>query len=259
MEVVDFSRSFLLFRTDLQKKPSQTASHKAPFSLNNARVVLDCVCRIEDRDGYIEEFALGASCKTEQVGAEKDIWLEPNGDFKPIYGRERFLILKAFDVAGKTVQLYPPSQGEQPERQVGVRDEAFDDSRVDILRTEGQVLKSPEEVVNAVLANEPLVATTQLSNSRYEVTLEYPVKTINANERDWVYQTDTGPVLLPNLELDPEELITGMELAYSAFNCPRWTEFIVRVPTPIAEGMSVHHYSKPVRWDAHNRIIRRSV
>ena len=26
-----------------------------------------------------------------------------------------------------------------------------------------------------------------------------------------------------------------MELAYSAFNCPYWIEFILRVPTPISD------------------------
>ena len=41
METVDFSRSFLTFRTDWQKKPSQTASHKPPFTLNNARILLN--------------------------------------------------------------------------------------------------------------------------------------------------------------------------------------------------------------------------
>ena len=256
MKIVDFTRSFLLFRTDWQNKPSRTASHKPPFTLNNARVLLDCVCTIEDRGGYREEFALGTSCKTERVGVQQDVWLEPNADFVPIHGRERFMILKAFDRAGKTVKLYPPSQGDQPERQVGIIAEAFDDARIDIVRTEGELLESSQEIVEATLANDPLVATTQLSNSRYEVTLEYPVKTMNANERDWVYQTDTGPVLLPNLELNPDEIITGMQLAFSAFNSPDWIEFIVRLPTPIAEGISVHHYSKPVRWDARNQLIR---
>ena len=49
MEIIDFSRSFLWWRVDTLKKPPQTASHQPPFTLNNARVPLDCLCRIEDK------------------------------------------------------------------------------------------------------------------------------------------------------------------------------------------------------------------
>jgi hypothetical protein len=48
-----------------------------------------------------------------------------------------------------------------------------------------------------------------------------------------------------------------MELAFSAFNVPEWTEFIVRTPTEIAGGAAkVWHYSKAVRLDAHNEMLR---
>ena len=60
---------------------------------------------------------------------------------------------------------------------------------------------------------------------------------MNANERDMVYQTDTGPVLFPDLSAEPENLLTTLELAYSAFNCPDWVEFIVRVPTAISDDL----------------------
>ena len=104
----------------------------------------------------------------------------------------------------------------------------------------------------------PLVGQTELMDSRSGRTaiLEYPVKTINANERDTIYQTDTGPVLLPDFSGEPESMIERLELAYSAVNCPSWIEFIVRVPTPVSDDVSVYHYSKPVRFDATNRIIQ---
>ncbi len=256
MQAVDFSRSFISFRVDWEKKKSQTASHKPPYTLNNCRIELECVCTIEGQDGFSEQFALGASCKTERVGVDQDIWTEPNADFVPLFGREKFLILKAFDRAGKTVKLYPPSLGNQPERQVGSIAENYNSGGIKIVRTKAEVLDSPQAIVEATLANEPLIAITQLSGSRYTATLEYPVKSMNANERDWVYQTDTGPMLLPDFERQPDDLIAGMELAYSAFNCPDWIELLVRVPTPIADGISVHHYSRSLHLDAHNQMVR---
>ena len=256
MQIIDFSSSFLTFRTDWQKKQSRTASHKQPYTLNNARVRLECVCTVENQDGYQEDFVLGASCKTEVVGVERDIWLQPNADFIPIYGRETFMNLKTYDRVGQSVDFYPPQNQQQNERQVGIIAEDFDSGKVDIVYQTGELLESSHEAVKATLANEPLVAITKFSSPRYSVTLTYPVKTMNANERDWIYQTDTGPVLLPNLDLDPDALIGGMELAYAAFNSPHWVEFIVREPVPINDEISVYHYSRPVRWDAMNQLIR---
>jgi len=256
METIDFSRSFLIFRTDWEKKPSMTASHKPRYTLNNARIPLDCVCTIVEKEGpYHEQFALGVNCKTERVGVESDIWTQPNADFVPIFTPERFMNLKAFDQVGERVVLYPPSLGGQPERQIGRVEEAFDQVRIDVARTNGEVLESGAQIVEAVLDNRPLVAHTQMENERYRAALVYPVKTMNANERDMVYQTDTGPMLLPDLNAAPQDLLGRMELAFSAFNCPEWIEFIVRVPTPLTDEISVHHYSKSVRCEARNQIV----
>src|SRR5262249_33832279 len=154
-------------------------------------------CEISERSsGNSQVFVLGASCKSERVGVERDIWTEPNADFAPIFSRERFLTIKTFDRADRTVSFYPPSRGVQPDRQSGtIADAGFDSIRIDVAECEGEALETPQAIVNAVLSNEPLVGRTVLENERYRAVLDYPVKTINANERDWIYQTDTGPVL----------------------------------------------------------------
>jgi len=258
MQTVDFYRSFLIFRIDLEKKPPQTVSHKPPFSLNNARIQIECRCRVTDREtGRTQTFVLGASCKTEQVGVERDLWLEPNADFVPVFSDDGFMNLKTYAQAGMTVNLYPPSLGKQSDRQSGKIADTFDDVRIEVAECEGEVLGSAQEIVAATLARHPLVARTEIEAGRYSAVLEYPVKTMNANERDWIYQTDTGPVLLPDFTCEPESLLPNLELAFAAFNGPDWIEFIVRVPTPIAEGISVYHYSCPVRFNnVKNRVIR---
>ena len=257
MRTVDFRRSFLMFRIDLEKKPPQTVSHKPPYSLNNARIQLECRCHItESETGQLQTFVLGASCKTERVGVERDIWTEPNADFVPIFSDEGFLNVKTFARVGTLVKLYPPTLGTQPDRQVGALAEAFDSAGIHVVECEGEPLGSAREIVEATLANQPLVGRTELESGRYTAVLEYPVKTINANERDWIYQTDTGPVLLPDFSVEPEELLAKLELAFAAFNCPDWVEFLVRVPTDAGEGVQVYHYSRPVRFDARNQVIR---
>ena len=67
------------------------------------------------------------------------------------------MMIKAFDCVGKQVPLYPPSLGDQPERQVGRVAENFAGVRIDLPRRAGVVLEKAEEVVEAVLANRQLV------------------------------------------------------------------------------------------------------
>jgi hypothetical protein len=255
MQTIDFARSFFTFRIDHNKKPPATASHKARYTLNNARIPIECRCRITEKaTGGEKEFSLGASCKTERVGVEEGIWTQPNADFAPIFSSERFLVIKTFDHAGRKVMLYPESLGEQPHRQIGDVADAFDSVRIDHKYVEAETLDSAPAIVNAVLENRPLVATTTLQNDRYTAVVEYPIKTINANERDWTYQTDSGPVLVPDLSRPPEKLIDGLELAYSAFNCRDWIEFLVRAESAVGQGVEVMHYSRPERFNAKNEV-----
>jgi hypothetical protein len=120
---------------------------------------------------------------------------------------------------------------------------------LDLVEHEGDLLEGARAIVEAVLANDQLVGIHRMASDRYRVEIEYPVKTINANEREWVYQTDTGPILFPNLDCEPDELLSRLELAFTASNAPTWADFIVRVRTPIADDVDVYHYSKPVRLD----------
>src|SRR5207248_41983 len=124
-----------------------------------------------------------------------------------IFGDDRFLNLKTFARAGIEAELWPPGSGTQSDRQEGSIDEPFDRVHLDLVEREGEPLESSSQIVHAVLANEPLVCVTRLENDRYSAEIEYPVKTINANERDWVYQTDTGPILWPDLSVEPSRLI----------------------------------------------------
>jgi hypothetical protein len=252
VRVLEFARSSVTFRIDLDKKPPSTLTHKPPYTMNNARVILESRLRVTERaSGRVRTFFHAASCKTERVGADVDLWLQPNADFIPIFGNERFLTLKTFARAGVQTQFYPPGSGTQSDRQSGSIEEVFDRVHLDLVEREGEALPDAKTIVKATLANDPLVVVTSIESDRYVAELEFPVKTMNANERDWIYQTDTGPVLFPDLGREPEELLPGLEVAFVAVNSPDWADFIVRTPTAIADtdGVEVHHYSRAIRID----------
>ena len=249
-KVLDFARSTMTFRIDIDKVPPRTLSHRPPYHMNNARVVLESRCRImELATSRTHTIVQGASCKTERVGADADLWLVPNGDFIPIFSDDAFLHIKSFARAGMGSQLEPPGTGEQPDRLQVPIEGTFETVHLDLVERDGERLDGAKAIVDAVLANERLVGVHRFDSDRYRVEIDYPVKTINANERDWVYQTDTGPILFPDLDCEPDELLTRLELAFTAANNPDWAEFIVRVRTPIADDVDVYHYSKAIRLD----------
>lgn len=144
----------------------------------------------------------------------------------------------------------------QNERQLVSLADAYSGFNVDLAEVEAELLPDAHAIVNASLAADRLVARTTITEGPYTAVIEYPVKTINANERDWIYQTDTGPHLVPDLSRPADDLLGGMELAFSAFNVPGWIEFIVRVPTRVTDDVLVWHYSKSVRRDVHNAMFR---
>ena len=258
--VTDFYRSFVRFRIDLKITQPRTISQPPPFTLNNARFQLECVCRITQGQGEAAktvEYVLGASCKAEQVHVRENIWHVPAADMCLIASKEEFLVIKSWDRNNRGVMLSPPTLGPQPERQAGKCSDAFTDMNLDLREVSGQLLTTTEEIVAAVLNNRPLVSQTEFSlNDGSHVFLEYPVKVINASEREMFYQVDTGPVLVPDLTAyDEIHEISVLRLAFMAHNTLGCTEMLLNVPTPIGNGISVNHYSRVMKVNAVNRMI----
>lgn len=259
-ETIDFSRSYFRFRVDLAAQPAITLSHKMPTTVNNVRIDLECRCELTNKKtGLSRVYGLGASCKTERVGSDKDLWLIPNADFAPVVSDVDFLIIKSWQKKGMGVMRNPPSLGPQPERQVGLVKEAWATSSVEFRMVPGRALAGIGEIIQAIRGDRPLVSHTEYEQGDYRVVIDHPIKTINYSERENVFQTDTGPILLPDLSaerLSREESLVGcFDLAYSAFNAANWAEFIVNVPTELTAGVSVNHYAKPVRIEGTKNVV----
>lgn len=257
-QIPDFAHSFLTFRIDLEQQPAITVSQKPPFTLNHARIQIEARCTIHDQQrGVTTDYVLGAACKTEQVGVREHIWHQPNADFCPILSHEDFLTLKSWDRNDKGVLRYPPELGPQPERQLGKVAEAFDQVKINLRMVAGERLATPAQIIAATLDDEPLVGRIAFTAlERYVVTLDFPIKTMNASERDGIYQTDTGPIILPDFSQPFTHIMETFQLAYVAFNAPDWAEFILRVPTPLTATISVNHYAKTVRLTTQNQVFR---
>ena len=262
MEIYDYFRSSLTFQIDTTVQKAITVSHKPPYSLNNARITIECCCEVTDKKNNSSiMYVLGAECKTERVGVEAEIWTEPNAGFRLVASTDEMLIIKNWAHRGIKVMRHPETLGAQPLRQSDLVKKAWSDFRLDLLTTSGKVLDSAESIVQATLDNRQLLAQTDYDDGDFHVCIQHPVKTMNANERDNVYQTDTGPIILPDLSPDrlaqAERRVEVFDVAFSAFNCPQWAEFVIYVPTDVSDQISVDHYSKFRRIDnTRNAIIQ---
>ncbi|MDB6094984.1 MAG: hypothetical protein JWM32_2546 [Verrucomicrobia bacterium] len=251
--VCDFGRSYIRWRSDTLKKPMLTVSRPPPTTLNNVRMPVECVA-VVSRGHQREEFALGASCKTEQVFVERDVWMQPNADMCAVVGAGQFLIIKRWDQVDKGEMLFPPSLGVQPERQCIDPVLAFETHSLDLRRCRAQPLESIEDVIATFNGDRRVVARTTVPIAGGEVTIEYPVKTVNYSERHRYYQVDTGPVLFPDEPTGPNS-IECFHLAFIAHLGGDWVEFLVSRPTQLKNlPVAVHHFSESRRMTAQNTL-----
>lgn len=256
MSVCDFSKSFVRWGLDTTQKAPLTVSQETPFTLNLVRAPAECLAEFtEVGSGAKSSYLLGASCKTEQVNVDRDIWHHPNADFCMVAGDKQFLGLKRWDKTEKGIMRHPPSLGVQPERQVEEAEDAFTHYAVEIRKTAGRAITDIEELISILEAGGAIVSRTEIQTAGWHCALEYPVKTINYSTRERYYQVDTGPVLFPDPDSGFSDFPGSFHLAYVAHNHPAWTEFLLCVPTPLTPDISVHHFEKSVRMECHNSMI----
>ena len=246
-KILDFRRSFTVFESDFEAHPPKTVSDLRQNVHNRARIQIDCHLRLTDPQGQSTDYYLSEACKTERVGADRQlgIFTQPNADFRVIMSEVDTLIVKSWAQQGKTVLLDPPSLGHQPERQL-INTDSFWKHDFMLNPIDVEELPDPIDVVKAVDAGRPVLARTEYDSSGYGIVLDYPVTTINVSERHRSYQVDTGPVVYADFSRPVKQSPEAFSLAFAGFNSPDWIEFIVNRPTEIANGIAVNHYSEIV-------------
>lgn len=233
-QTVDFSRSFSTFVT--------------PGRTNHARIQVEAICRMADGGRYV----LVASCKSEDTYAEENLFKQPNYDFCAIFGDEQYCIVRA----GMPLTACW--------RDSGLNADRFDEVRIDLVATEADLCADPRAVVEATLANRPLVGRTELLDEAGETVaqIEYPLKTINVNtpahspSGDWIYQVDTGPIIVPRATLQEGLAVEQFDLAFIAWNVADWAELVVLAPTAVNHSDDcVGHYSRIRTITSQNEVL----
>jgi len=236
---VDFRRSFTHFVT--------------PGHTNNARIQVEAVCDLADGARYV----LVASCKAEDTYAERDLFKQPNYDFCGIFADSRRN--RAADYCLVRVGLPVTACW----RDVGLSAERFEDVRIDVAEADAELCGDARAIVEATLANRPLIGRTEMLDDAGEMVarLEYPIKTMNVNEAEraggkWIYQVDTGPIIVPDPARQVELAVEQFDLAFIAWNAPTWADLILLEPTQVNHSDDcAGHYSRVSHIDARNEVL----
>ncbi len=124
---------------------------------------------------------------------------------------------------------------------------------------EEEILADNEAIVKATLNNRLLNGRTTITDpaGRNRAIIEFPIKTMNANDIRNIYQVDTGPILLPDFKSQERRVVERFDLAYIAYSKPDEAYFVIQEPISVCgtEEPKVSHYSRVVRMDAENEVV----
>jgi len=232
MKPLDYGRSLVL--------------GNGPF--NEVRFWVESRTRIIDEEtGKSEDYVQTGSCKSEHTFAEKDLFIEDNYDFLPIFGPKYGVVYRRTAYLNSNYKSCVASA------------DLWNGQKYHLVEGQAEELTTNEAVLKATYDFVPIVSQTEIWNddTKLRAIIECPVKTLNTNREKNIYQVDTGPVAFPDLTKRHERHVDGISLAFLAFNVPHFTDFILEVPTQIGAGdqaYQIHHYSQRLSLAAKNRM-----
>lgn len=228
MTVHDYGKSFVTFVTEGRR--------------NNARLQVESVCSLTDETGNTTDYVFYASCKSEHTFARRDLFIEDNYDFCGIFSDEEYVIYRTHSIHTDRF------------REEGLWRDRFEAIRFDLVDVEAEKLEGTNEIVQASLRNVPLVGRVEIGDGDLNATIEFPIKTMNANDIEPIYQVDTGPLPFPDFSADVNLHIERLSPGYVAYNAPDFADFVVQQPLRV-NGTTVTHYSNPISLPAETSVL----
>ena len=218
---------------------------------NAPRFWVESRCRlIDDTDGSFNDYYQCGSCKSEHTFAEKDLFVNPNYDFLPIFSEEYTAVFRRHAYRNDNYVEYRPAK----DYWGGPLFDLQTASPVQVLDGNAAIFEATQKCL-------PIVTHTEIwdANTHQRAIIECPVKTMNIDEKADIYQVDTGIVLFPDLSKRYDPQIETFNLAYVAFNAPHFADFVIERPTAIIEDgvevAQVYHYSEIRSLEAKNTVF----
>ena len=229
MTPLDYGRSFLI---------GNAPENEVRFWVESRTRIIDAA------SGQREDYVQVGSCKSEHTFAKDNLLHEDNYDFLPVFGPEWSVVYRRH------------ANLRDSYREIRRSEEWWNGQQYHLIGgSDVEELTSDAAVREATYDSVPIVAQTEVRNedTGLQAIMEYPVKTMNTNRANDIYQVDTGPVAFPDLSQRHDRHVDSLSLAFVVFNAPHFADFVLEAPTRVGDEQ-VYHYSKLVSLAAVNRL-----
>ncbi len=235
--MIDFGRSYVTWKS----KPIMRHPHyKYPGfegtegAVHRVRIQLDSACTLtNEKTGEKEQFFLVLPCQTEYTIVKENLFQIPSSEWRMLFGHEDSIPLS-----------YAASDEAEDLKRTKISD-WFEEHTFQIRSIENaRELTTHDEVIEATLADELMNARTTYRDEKRQVsvTLEFPVKLINLQKKEKLFQVCMGAVPIPDLGTWDGTSVNRAFLADLAFSEFDYIEFILQRTLEVAEHEKEWYY-----------------
>jgi len=223
--MIDFGRSYFTCTSHPQQPDPYYKYPSGGFvgrdgAVNRVRMQFDATCTLaNEKTGHTDDLFLLWPYRDEYKIVTENLFQVPNGEARLVCGREYCVPISS-----------RPSNEREDLKRLKLSDR-FRDYSIQI-RTfqEPQTLTTEDEIIKATMAEHIMNARTMYRDRQrgVRVTLEFPVKLINLQQKEKLFQVCMGPVLLPDLVTWDGISVDRVFLAEVAFSGFDYVEFALR-------------------------------
>jgi len=229
--MIDFGRSYFTWKSHPWARDPYY-KFKGGFvgqygAVHQVRIQLESACTlIHTETGQRDELFLLTPCLAEYTIVTENLFQVPNGEFRVVFGREH----------GVPLAYRSTDQPDDLKRYKIA--ERFADFSLKVRSVNGaRTLTTPDEVITATMADELMSgrATYRDENTGVQVILEFPIKLINVQQQEKLFQVCMGWVALPDLTTWDGTSVNRVFLADLAFSGFDYMEFLLLRHVEVAE------------------------
>ena len=237
--MIDFGRSYFTWKSH-PIKPDPYYKYAGGFvgrdgAVHRVRIQFDASATLtNEKTGARDELYLLAPCRNEYTIVTENLFQIPNGEFRVLFGREHEVPL-----------IRRPTSEPSDSKRTKLRDR-FADYSVQVRTIEGaREISTPGGVIEATRADELMNGRTTYRDPEREVsvTLEYPIRLINLQAKENLFQVCMGPVPLPDLTTWDGTSVDRAHLAELAFSGFDYIEFALQRMVEPAESEKAWYYA----------------
>ena len=174
----------------------------------------------------------------------------------PLFYRPSFFYQAIFsDNMVKVIRNFTPYQQKDSVENISKSFSELDKFITYADESEVKEVSTKDNLKQCILENKTLNAEITFEEGEYTYELQFPVKHINYSSSKEMFQVETGPVAMIDLELKNEDLISNSSLAYVAFNNYNEADFLFYSLETLKSGEKIRHFNKQQHLNCKIKLI----